>query len=108
MIKKIIGLINAIKVQAMVCIPSVLEKVSILRPNKNENSKTKNGAVSKGNNKITDNDNAHTTQYRTTNTIKARERKGMHGKGMTRNGMHIHTNAIWKKYARTNKGETIR
>jgi hypothetical protein len=52
MIKKIMGLINAIKVQAMVCIPSVLEKVSMLRPNKNENNNTKNGAVSKGNNKI--------------------------------------------------------
>jgi hypothetical protein len=52
MIKKIMGLINAIKVQAMVCMPSVLEKVSILRPNKNENSNTKKGAVSKGNNKI--------------------------------------------------------
>jgi hypothetical protein len=52
MIKKIMGLINAIKVQAMVCMPSVLEKVSILRPNKNENSNTKKGAVSNGNNKI--------------------------------------------------------
>jgi hypothetical protein len=52
MIKKIMGLINAIKVQAMVCMPSVLEKVSILRPNKNENSNTKKGDVSNGNNKI--------------------------------------------------------
>ena len=52
MIKKIMGLINAIKVQAMVCMPSVLEKVSMLSPNKNENSNTKNGAVSNGNNII--------------------------------------------------------